>query len=75
MKATHFAKSAALLGLAAAQLTLTGCVTNGDPTTGGIFWSERANNQRLQGMQSELDAINADNARQLRKQKALESQL
>lgn len=64
-----------LLCLASASIGLTSCATNGDPTTGGLFWSESANQQRLNNMQQELDSVKAENARQMRKQRSLENQL
>ncbi len=54
---------------------MTGCVscqTTGDPTRGGIFWSERKANERLDERRADLGAIEADTARVNRKNEALE---
>lgn len=42
---------------ATAALFLSSCQTTGDPSTGGIFWSEKKAQQRVQEKQSELDRI------------------
>lgn len=36
---------------------LTSCQTTGDPSAGGIFWSEKNAQQRLDQKQSELDRL------------------
>ena len=36
---------------------LPSCQTTGDPSTGGIFWSEKKAQQRMQDKQSELDHV------------------
>jgi hypothetical protein len=48
------------------------CQTTGDPTRGGIFWSERKANERLDRARAELGAIDADTARLNRKNAAME---
>lgn len=41
----------------AASMILSSCQTTGDPSTGGIFWSEKKAQQRLQDRQTELNAV------------------
>jgi hypothetical protein len=63
------------LRLAAGLLILIGCSscqTTGDPTQGGIFWSERKANERLNERRADLGAIEADTARLKRKNEVLE---
>ena len=38
----------------------TACQTTGDPTQGGIFWSERKAQERLQEKQARLEKSDAD---------------
>ncbi len=57
--------------LAASQLV--GCQTTGDPTQGGIFWSETKAKQRLQDREDTLDAINADTSRINRRNSSLQN--
>jgi len=59
-----------LLSLVAVQCTA--CQTTGDPTRGGIFWSENKAQDRLQERRSELGAIEADTSRMNRKNGVLE---
>jgi heat shock protein HslJ len=46
-----------LLLMVTVTLLLPSCQTTGDPSTGGIFWSEKKAQQRVQEKQSELDRI------------------
>lgn len=57
-------------GLVAVQLAA--CQTTGDPTRGGIFWSETKAQDRLQQKRAELGAIEADTARMNRRNGVLE---
>ena len=61
----------AVLGLCI-LLGCSSCQTTGDPTRGGIFWSERKANERLDERRADLGAIEADPARVKRKNEALE---
>jgi hypothetical protein len=61
----------AFLGLCV-LLACTSCQTTGDPNRGGIFWSERKANERLDDRRGDLGAIEADTARVKRKNEALE---
>ena len=40
-----------------AMLLLAGCETTGDPSTGGIFWSERIAQGRLAERQNKLEHV------------------
>lgn len=46
-----------LAGAAAATLACTSCQTTGDPSTGGIFWSENKAQDRLAERQNHLENI------------------
>jgi hypothetical protein len=48
------------------------CQTTGDPTQGGIFWSERKANERLDERRANLGAIEADTARTKKRNQVLE---
>jgi len=63
-----------LLALAAASLPLVSCETTGDPTKGGIFWSESKAQTRQGALQSELNAVRADTSRQMDRRAELERQ-
>lgn len=41
--------------LPVASLALSSCATTGDPSTGGIFWSEAKNQDRLAERQNRLE--------------------
>lgn len=66
----RLARSLSLI-LAASQLV--GCQTTGDPTQGGIFWSETKAKQRLRDKEDTLDAINADTSRVNRQNSRLQN--
>lgn len=51
----------------------TSCQTTGDPTRGGIFWSESKANDRLNERRADLGAIEADTARMKRRNEVLEN--
>jgi hypothetical protein len=38
-------------------LSCTSCTTNGDPSTGGLFWSESRAQDRLAERQNKLESI------------------
>lgn len=52
-----------ILAAAALQL-LTGCETTGNPNEGGIFWSERKAQERLDSRESQLSRTERSTARQ-----------
>ena len=56
MKAT-FSRTSALALASAATLALSSCATTGDPSTGGIFWSENKAQDRSTERQSKLEKI------------------
>ncbi len=64
-----------LIPIAAAALTVTGCEVTGDPTQGGIFWSEGMAQQRVAAREQELGRIESDTAYQQRRARQLERQL
>ncbi len=66
-------KTLAPLLLAALCLSaFTACETTGDPTQGGIFWSERKAQARRGQRESTLDSIEADTGRVQRQHTRLE---
>lgn len=52
-----------LVAVAASVLASVSCETTGDPSTGGIFWSERKAQARLDERQERLENIEARTAR------------
>lgn len=54
---------------------LNSCETTGDPTAGGIFWSEKKAQQRLADRQDRLDTLNEDTRRKQNSAAAKESQI
>ena len=50
---------AMLASLVAGGLSSVSCETTGDPSTGGIFWSERKAQARLDERQARLNRIEA----------------
>ena len=68
-------KKTILLSLIAGLgLSLTGCETTGDPTQGGIFWSESKAQDRLRQRENTLDRIESDTAHVKRKNRQLQQQ-
>lgn len=61
-----------LFSLVLLSAGLVGCETTGDPTRGGIFWSENKAQQRLQDKQSSLSAIQSDTSRVNRRNATME---
>ena len=53
-------------------LAFTGCETTGDPTKGGIFWSEEKAQDRLQQREDRLDRIHSDTSRVQRRNQQME---
>jgi len=76
---TNFAKrlgrSALVAGCLAGPLVVAACQTTGDPSTGGIFWSQRKAQERLDERQANLNRIDeqAAQAKQSAKQKQAEA--
>jgi hypothetical protein len=64
-----------LLLVGAASLTLTSCATTGDPTTGGIFWSEDKAQDRLDERQARLERIEGKTAATQRRSAATQSEI
>jgi hypothetical protein len=54
---TTLIRAATLACASTATLLLSGCETTGDPSTGGIFWSERKAQGRLAERQSKLEHV------------------
>ena len=52
---------------AGAALLVTSCATTGDPSTGGIFWSERKAQGRLAERQDKLEHIERHTSKTERK--------
>lgn len=50
-------KTASVAGCVAFSLVSVSCETTGDPSTGGIFWSEAKAKQRLAERQQRLDQL------------------
>lgn len=53
-------KTSILLSASVAVLALSSCEVTGDPRSGGIFWSSRKAQQRLDDRQNTLDGIQRD---------------
>lgn len=58
---------ATLAGAAGATLLFTACETTGDPSTGGIFWSEKKAQGRLAERQNKLEHIEKQTGQTQRK--------
>jgi outer membrane lipoprotein-sorting protein len=54
---SYFVRSAVFALAAAAPFAFTSCATTGDPSTGGIFWSENKAQDRLAERQNRLENI------------------
>lgn len=54
---TNFIRPATLALASAAAIACTSCATTGDPSTGGIFWSENKAQDRLAERQDKLESI------------------
>ena len=53
-----------LIIAAAALQCFTSCETTGNPNEGGIFWSERKAQDRLNARESQLSSVERSTARQ-----------
>ena len=56
------------------MLPLVSCETTGDPTKGGIFWSESKAQARQGALQSELNAVRGETSHEMQRRAALEKQ-
>ena len=56
-------RPAAVAALFASPMLLSSCETTGDPNTGGIFWSERKAQERIDQKQQQLNRIDDQAAR------------
>jgi len=65
--------SSILLLAGLALIGTTGCETTGDPNSGGIFWSERKAQDRLDERERRLGRVEGDTARVRRSNDRLES--
>ena len=64
-----------LATLVGTGFALTGCETTGDPTKGGIFWSESKAQDRLNQRGAALDQIESDTSRLKRNNQQMQQQL
>ena len=68
------AATCAILGLLAGVF-LCSCETTGDPTQGGIFWSEKKAKARIADRENTLSGLEQDTSRQQAESRSLEGQL
>jgi hypothetical protein len=61
--------------LAGTGFAFTGCETTGDPTKGGIFWSEPKAQDRLYQRGAALDQIQSDTSQVRRNNQQMQQQL
>lgn len=54
---TNLIRPAILALASAASLACSSCTTTGDPSTGGIFWSEDKAQDRLAERQNKLESV------------------
>ena len=54
---TNFIRLTILALASAASVFCTSCATTGDPSTGGIFWSENKAQDRLAERQNKLENV------------------
>lgn len=64
---TQLARAAILAIAGAASVLTTSCATTGDPSTGGIFWSENKAQDRLAERQGKLESIERSTGQTQRK--------
>lgn len=63
----NFVRPAILALACASTLACTSCATTGDPSTGGIFWSENKAQDRLAERQNKLEKVEHQTGRTNRK--------
>jgi hypothetical protein len=72
-----FIRTSILAFSSAATMAVTSCTTTGDPSTGGIFWSENKAQQRLTERQNTLENIenqtNSANRKSAQTQKQIDA--
>ena len=75
---TNFAKRlvrvASVAGCLAWPLLVSSCQTTGDPSTGGIFWSEHKAQDRLNERQAKLNQVDAQTAQANKSAKAKQAE-
>ena len=74
MKA-HFVRLATLGFASLSTVLLSSCDVTGDPSTGGIFWSENKAQGRLAERQDKLESIENRTARTQRKSAETQRQI
>jgi len=68
--AKRLVRAASIAGCLAWPLLVSSCQTTGDPSTGGIFWSERKAQDRLNERQARLQQVDEQTANAKKKAKA-----
>ena len=71
----NFARPATLALASAATVLCTSCATTGDPSTGGIFWSEHKAQDRLAERQDRLESVERQTGRTNRKSAETQRQI
>lgn len=64
-----------ILAAAGSAALFSSCAVTGDPTQGGIFWSESMAQDRIAQRQAALESIESDTARIQRQNRQMERQL
>lgn len=70
-----FSRSLILVSASVATLACTSCATTGDPSTGGIFWSENKAQDRLAERQGRLEQIERQTGKTQRKSAETQRQI
>lgn len=70
-----FSRSLILASASVATLACTSCATTGDPSTGGIFWSENKAQDRLAERQGRLEQIERQTGKTQRKSAETQRQI
>ena len=72
---TTLIRAATLACASTAMLLLSACETTGDPSTGGIFWSERKAQGRLAERQNKLEHVERQTGQTNRKSAETQRQI
>jgi len=72
--ANRLVRAASLAACLAWPLLVSSCQTTGDPSTGGIFWSERKAQDRLNERQAKLQQVDEQTADAKKKAKAKQAE-
>lgn len=72
---TNLIRHAILVLAGSATLACTSCTTTGDPSTGGIFWSENKAQDRLAERQNKLEKVEYQTNRTNRKSAETQRQI